>query len=499
MERIKQIFHSLSKTELRYLKNYLSAFHTKGPNKALAIIKQLEKNPDISQDALAKKLYGDPKSKAFLMLKSRLMEKMLETLSLSINFYNNPNYKDDPAAFGPIELRKDIIYAMLLRRRGLDPLAQEILKKCIKKAEHLALPEFKLQALIHLRNMSHSEKEVLEEYKQAIDEALRAFETDVIGVGIFDEMRILKGLKSSNDLKYLALLEKAIEGLDQQLNRCYSERSYFYALNLKIRHQESLRNYEQSKRLLRELIRFVDANEGIKSRKRLGVPYLQLAAVEMGAFHFQEAWEASEQALAIFPPQTPNYYSALLYRLFACLYLGKLDEFQTYLQPFEQLEAQRPYDPRLRVSNYLYACHAYVLNDIPLAFQRFNELSALFSDKEGWNVGLRIFEVIMLIDLEKLDLAAARIETLRKHVARYDVDLRTELIYKYLYLLEKDSFDVGAPSEGREQLLREMNFRDPWVPLGHEVIRFDVWTRSRAQQQAFLPLFMHSLQQEVMD
>ena len=120
MDKIKKIFNSLSKTELRYLKNYLTAFHNKGKNKALELITVLEKKPDISQTDIARKLYGNPKSKAFIMLKKRLLEKMLETLSLSINFHNNPTFKEDPTAFGSIDLSKDIIYALILRRRGLE-------------------------------------------------------------------------------------------------------------------------------------------------------------------------------------------------------------------------------------------------------------------------------------------------------------------------------------------------------------------------------------------
>ena len=48
MDRIKQIYQSLSKTEIRYLKNYLTAFHNKGKNKSLELINILEKNENFN-------------------------------------------------------------------------------------------------------------------------------------------------------------------------------------------------------------------------------------------------------------------------------------------------------------------------------------------------------------------------------------------------------------------------------------------------------------------
>ncbi|MEM9984739.1 MAG: hypothetical protein AAF804_06560, partial [Bacteroidota bacterium] len=85
MERIRSVFASLSRVELRLLKNYLTGFHKKGDNKALEIIHYLEDCPSISHGDMAELLYSNHKAKGLSMLKPKLLERMLETLNLSIN------------------------------------------------------------------------------------------------------------------------------------------------------------------------------------------------------------------------------------------------------------------------------------------------------------------------------------------------------------------------------------------------------------------------------
>ncbi|MCB0845242.1 MAG: hypothetical protein KDE26_18460, partial [Bacteroidetes bacterium] len=233
MDRIKKIFQSFSKTEVRYLKNYLTAFHNRGKNKALEMIEILDENPEVDNKEMAIKLYGDASSKAFIMLKGRVLEKMLETMSLSINFHNNPTFKDDPSAFEAIKIQKNLIYAFLLRRRGLDEPAREILEKCAKVSEELSLPEYRLLALINLRNFSDSQKDVVWSYKQEIETALKQFETDIIGSGIWDEFRILSDSTSRDHVKETFLEEKTLE-LEKRLEVAYSARSHYYYLTMKV-------------------------------------------------------------------------------------------------------------------------------------------------------------------------------------------------------------------------------------------------------------------------
>lgn len=492
MDRIRKVFQSLSKTELRYLKSYLAAFHNKGKNKALEMIEVLEGQPDISQSEMSEALYGNTKSKAFIMLKGRLLEKMLETLSLSINFQNNPAFLEDSPAFEAIELQKNLMYATLLRRRGIEDLAREILLKCVKKAEDLNLPESKLQALVHLRNFSVSPEDVSSHYKQEISEAMAQFETDILSVGIFDEYRV-KTRHAFNTQEKIDFLKENIQELEKQLAKCYSVRSNYYYLMLRVYLHELENNYAQGKESLEKLIQLVDTHDGLKSKNRLGSPYIQLAGVEMIGYNFVAAREAADQALAIFHPQKHNFLSAALYKLFASIYTGQLLDAETLLGQLSWFREQERMQFAVGITEYLHSCMAHMQGGYKLAYQRLGEISALFTDKEGWNTGLRIYEIMLLLDMDIPDLASAKIETLRKHVSKYEVRKRTEVIFKFLYLLEKQSFDFQSLTPEMDELLDQLTNEEPWLAVDPEVVRFDTWVRAHREGKEFYPLFLQEL------
>lgn len=493
MDRIKQLYQSLSKTELRYLKNYLTAFHNKGKNKSLELIRILGKKPEISQDEISEQLYGDPKSKAFLMLKKRLLEKMLETLSLSINFHNNPIFKNDPNASGSIEILKELTYGMILRRRGVQILAKEIFEKCVKRAEALNLPEYKILALMHLQNISTSEKE-LRAFGPKIKLAVKQFETDIKGGSIYDEYRILNTERTSKDANVIDFFNEKLPALKKQLDTCYSPRAHYYYLHMKGKLSKYQNDYLETKELYRKMISIVDAHRGLQSKKRQCSLKIQLSALEISYGHFEKARQVAAAAMEVFHSQTKNFFYLLLYRIFACIYSDNIDEALSLVPCIEEFANRNPKSRSVKIARYLQSCLAYINEDFKTAGYFLQQTRDLFADKDGWNMGLRIYEIFLLIDQEKFDVASSKIETLRKHIARYDPDKRTVLIYKYLYLLEKKSFLFSNETETQKKILRDLATQDPWEPASHEVIKFEVWLKAKKEQKAFYPLLKKELQ-----
>jgi hypothetical protein len=85
MDRLKSLYFSLSPSEKKSVRNYLEAFHQKGENKSLEFLKLLDHHPDINHESASQKLYDDPRSKAFIMMKSRLSDRLTEFLTMSVN------------------------------------------------------------------------------------------------------------------------------------------------------------------------------------------------------------------------------------------------------------------------------------------------------------------------------------------------------------------------------------------------------------------------------
>ncbi|MEL7339412.1 MAG: hypothetical protein AAGM67_02920, partial [Bacteroidota bacterium] len=499
----KKIYASFSKTEVRYLKNYLTAFHNKGRNKSLELIELIEKYPDWDQAKLSQHLYGDPQSKAFLMMRKRLLEKMIETLSLSINFHNNPTFKGDPPAYESIAILKDYMYALFLRRRGLEKLAVELLERCVQKAEQFAMPEYKMLALASLRSVVTKQKELDEYLHPELEQSLTAYENDLFAGGIDKTFRLMTDQHPVFDAERIQYLEEQTALLEAKLAEQDSPRARYFYLNLKLQLANGKEDYQLSTEIYQALIHHIETNKGLKSRNRLGIPYLRLASIELYQEHFHKGLEAAEEALKLFPPRKYNYLQASICKLFACCYLGLFEEAEACINSlayFIETPPKRHLRPVLLALDWIHyfrSCLAFFRGEYRLALDLLGNVDELFTDKKGWNIDLRIHEIIILIERNQLDLAAARIEALRKHMSKYDVGGRPSHIFQYLYHLERQAFDFGAEGSEMHEALVHLRESLPWDAVNAEVIRFEVWVEAKQKGTDYFPLFRQSLAQTV--
>lgn len=494
MERIKDILQTLSKTEKRYLKSYLEAFHSKGENKSLQLIKLIEKDPSITQDALAIKLYGKPKTKAILMLKSRLLDRILDVLTLSINLNDNPAFKEDPPALEQIHLFKSYIHAMLMRRRGLDKIADELLQKALKQAELLSLPEGKLLTITQLRNMSTSVQDVRWAYKASLDTALRQYENDMVSVGFLDEFRVMHAEKSSGDPEKIAFLREATAALEARLQTEYSVRTHYYYLSMMVTLHELSHDLDAGRQVLRELLDLVNTQGGLNAPSRKATPYLRLAGLELRMGQFEAGYEAAQQARAILNPNRNNYLSASVYYLFGCIYTARLEEVFEALTSLVGTNSRKQFTQSGAIIKYLESCTHFMQGDFHTANRTLYETDSLLADKQGWNVGMRIYEILITLEMSHYDLASSRIENLRKHLGRHNVNKREDKIFRYLYLLDKHSFDYENPNAEMQQILVDLSKKESWAAVSHEVVRFDTWVRSKMTHQPFYDLLLEEIE-----
>ncbi|MEL7535002.1 MAG: hypothetical protein AAFN10_27110 [Bacteroidota bacterium] len=499
MDRVKKIFASLSKTEIRYLKNYLTAFHNKGSNKSLELIELIEKHPHWDQAQFSQKLYGDPQSKAFLMMRKRLLEKMMETLSLSINFHNNPTFKGDPPAYESIAILKDYMYALFLRRRGLEKLAVELLQRCVQKADKFAMPEYKMLALASLRSVASDQAELDQNIHPQLERALAQYENDLLAGGIDKTFRLMTDQHPVFDEKRIQYLEEQTAFLEEKLQEIDSPRARYFFINLKLQLANGKEDYETSKAVYQELITHIENNKGLKSRNRLGIPYLRLSSIELYQENFAGGLVAAEEALKLFPARKYNYLQAAICKLFACCYLGKFEEAENCIESlayFIETPAKRHLRPVLLALDWIHyfrSCLAFFGQDYRRALDLLGNVDELFTDKTGWNIDLRIHEIILLIERQQLDLAAARIEALRKHIQKYKVEGRPLSIFRYLYHLERNAFDFSRPDPEMQEALHILIHQMPWDAVNAEVIRFEIWVEAKANKQAYFPLFQESM------
>lgn len=495
MDRIRDIYRALSRTEVRNLKKYLSAFHSKGENKALTLIKHLEKHPTIEHADMAEHLYGDAKSKAFIMLKSRLLDKMLESMNMSATLPSHPQVKEDPLAFTESQLHKQMSHALLLQQRGLLGLAEELLEKIAKEAEQAALPHLALMAQGKIRQVSRRTEEELASIHEALHDAQQQFSSNLQAREWMDLYRIKYEHHLIPDQDMMDFLHTAVQQMEERLEKAYSLHAHLDYLSLQLVQYKGMADGPRMRQTLNELKELVGTHPALQQKAILGLPSQFISEVAFGMKRFDEAKTAAREACKIFFPRHPSYLSASLHLMYACYLSGHLSECREGFTAIQPLLSTTNAQLRTDIAYYLHSCLLYAEGRVQQASQELAHIRELFRHKGGWSSALRIHEILLLLDMDHVDTAISRIEAFRKHLAKYPADHRTDCIFRYLILLERHSFDFFTRSEEMQDLLEELSQTDNWKPEG-ELIRFDIWIQSKIIRRSYYPLLLDILESE---
>ncbi len=107
-------------------------------------------------------------------------------------------------------------------------------------------------------------------------------------------------------------------------------------------------------------------------------------------------------------------------------------------------------------------------------------------DKTRWNISLRILNIMLFIELNKINEASRALESLRKHTARQtkeeEIKPRDVLIVKLLRELEKEGFEFQAKNSKIANMLKELSEKDTplsWEHYSAELIPFHKWLEGK--------------------
>lgn len=479
MERVRSFFLTFSKSEQAAFQRYLEAFHMKGPNKPLDFFELLLADPQISQQDASKALYNDARSKAFIMLKSRFLEKMVEFSMLSVNPAGPKPDPDSPFSFELIEFRRQMLFGAVFRARRLNTLAEECLARAAEIAKEAECPELEIDALVRLRALRsiRAEDEELDGITEQIRKAIPRQNADINGVIAYQRFLEKHTLRLSDDAAKIQFLEEHIPHLQNMIDAQYSLRADYYLQTLKSNYYSIIGDYEAGKQTILSLVDLVANNKALMNRQRLATPYLQLGLLEMKFQRYKDAVSALDQCRKHLNAKNIGHFRASVIKMYAYIYLNDIPALDKLVKELNSAAKE----PSIRNSprwvgmfTYLLSCVEYVKGNPFKAYQILQEITELNFDKGGWLTGIRIFEIMLLVELEELEMADMKMENLRKHLAKYEADDRAKTIFKALSALSRVAWNFAAVRREDELLLSlEKDF--PWIDLGSEVVKFEVW------------------------
>ena len=234
----------------------------------------------------------------------------------------------------------------------------------------------------------------------------------------------------------------------------------------------------------------------LKQYTRIAEGYTNLAFTQTYLFKYKEAIENTKMAMS-FPglqPRDKNYYREAKSML--NIYIGQYEESADLLQDIlAEGEIGNSIEEHSR-RKYLLAVNKFLQKKFKESYRLLQDTKEIEGEKEGWNIGIRLLQIFLTLETEKIDLADQRIESLRKHIERTikmkSIRKRDVVVFRLLRSLSMSGFNFLEVWEERKKDFVLLRSNDPdyrWVPRSHELILFDQWFESKVRNTSYDPRF----------
>lgn len=494
---LKALIGGMTKGEKSTAKKFLVAFDsnvTKNKNKGAALFRFLMDKPHASIEKAKKVISANVDDRSFDRQVIRLKEKLLESLLLDINITKPEVYSDWYAT--RMDLRKKYMQAFAIFSRGLHKESFRLLGKVLEKAEEYELYAEKVEALYFLQQslgLRNGQKE-FNQYNDQLEHATLCRDAVVVAEDYYYRHFIFDVDSSGLKNEKVSALTQYISELQEHYERTKSANVGFFLFLLMMEYYRAMDDYESTRQTGFKLVDLIEGSKAIYMPRRLANAYGDISAVELYLYDFEAVIKHSKIAQTLDGDIIYNYLIDLEVEFFARFYLNELnnahDLVEELLEKTDSEETPFNYDRRL----YLKACVQFCEAKFRDSYMTLQDAREIEGDKEGWNIGIRILNIMNLMELNLFDLVDNQIEALRKHIERYkdrpdrEVRRREELILRLLTKLEKSSYDFAGLAEREAHLIDELDRNDKgirWEPKTYEMIVFQDWFRAKVNKELY--------------
>ena len=297
---------------------------------------------------------------------------------------------------------------------------------------------------------------------------------DSLALGFLHELKLINQINSYNFNSISNFLKEKLEILGNELNNTYSPISYYCYLSLKSTLFEHTKKYNDFKEILIECISFNEKNPLIADNNRKALPYIKLSYAHLHLKDYGMAIAIANQIENLIIHRPHNWSALLCVKCYSWLYRGELSNINEIIKS-NPLIMVKPKNHNERIINYLLSAKYYYESEFKKSLAKIDALDMFFDNKYEYNSRLRIFEILIYLETQRIDIAIAKLEALRKHLSKYEAPQRVQATYKILHQLELQSFDFGRKNEEIEALLIDLEAKSPWSPFSLEAVRFDTW------------------------
>ena len=504
LQHLKHIVNALNKNEREVIVEYLKAFDTRSGGykpKTLIILDLLLKNDDLSKvSKYLKKKFGAKSEDALRMMMFRLKEKIGESLVLDVNIMREGIYSELSQARANVAKKK--IIALIYTSRGIAHETLELYDKIISLAKKFEFYNELIEVLMYKQqhqgiregkkayNKFTEEIEFYEKSRRAANDAVKAYYEVSLNWGF-------KGLnRNIPDPGYTIFLEEKLSKLKKDFEETSSAQVGYYYYTISVEYNQVLHFGKKASEYCNYLVDLVKNNPSINLKIRLGTVYLNYSQNELFNYEFDSALVNALEGKKCFNEGTYNYNNSLELEFYANVYSGNMKNATTTIETLIQNTKTDRSEFSTAKRNYLLACTYFAQKQFIKANRTLQFTSSAEKDKEGWNIGMRIFNIMNTVENSQYDQADLLIMNLRQFIKEAlklkFVPERDKIILEILLELRKQGYDFEKIIKTKHQQLEQLanaKGNHSWQIQSPELIVFHRWVVAKAKEKFYEPVY----------
>ncbi len=384
--------------------------------------------------------------------------------------------------------KRFIVSEMLFQRNALDQIYQlydRIIEKCIQFEIYDTLVE----TLLRKRNLVS-----VREGKLALNEVSRQIEYYQKCKIVFDTaehyfFQLSASVNFSSEPEQNEFVHSAIKELAEAYDKYNSKNIYFYLSLLKLYKLEIQNDLDGAIELLGGLRQVILSSPAINRPQKRELVEINIANLYLRLNNAEGCNYHASLLITISSEDTFNISLAKEHLFMSEFHLGNFGKAHLIIKNL--LVNTSPRDTFYKAKRYYYhACVLFLQRRHKYAHDCLQFTKALDADKNGWNIAVRILDIMNQIQWGGLYHSAdAHIDNLRDHIFKTrkikPITPRNLAILDILKALVKEGFNFDTVAAQKASVLQKLSSGNEdyeWNMISPELIRFDAWFMAKVKK-----------------
>lgn len=484
MEKLTQLIRSLNSLEIKAVRRFFKLTRVENTTLKAKLFDIILKNKNISDINAAKKLKRNATDPSYIMLKKRLRDDIVKVLiwEEKAKVFASKSHE------AKYKCRLLIMEAELLIVRGLPGLAEESLQKGFRLSSQYELTNESI-VINELLQTQVGLKKGLSSYKFYANNNLENFDVireKFVAQDYFRKLNMPNLFFANKEMNFRDRAKEATDELRSLSEKSRSVQVQVWYLRSEIYYNHLIADYDRARTSAEQFLRLVIDSPIVYSRDNTGGANMQLSIIHIYLGNYRKAREYAQEAITLFVKGSLNQINAYDCLYIAHIYERNYSEAQTVLETVKSIKVYKTNTPINSKWLYYEANLFFLMQKFDDALATLQKQTDLTSDKSGWRLGYKILEMMCIVELGYMDWLDYRIETFRKLLSDVKKEniARPKIVLQLIRGFIKSSYNFQLTTKNNKEhltLLQKGADDFKWDPRGYEIIRFEVWWKSKSK------------------